>query len=500
MIEDKDSLPQLAAGWVWASIGEFCQVLGGKRLPKGHKFSELPTKHPYIRVTDFDRMTINTEGLRYLKTETHELIQKYTISKDDVYISIAGSIGKVGIIPESLDGANLTENAAKITSVEGTNNKALCYVLHAPFAQEQIKKSIVSTNQPKLALFRIKRIIVPIPPINEQGRIVDKIEELFTRLDAGVDSLKKIRTQLKRYRQAVLKHAFEGKLTEEWRKVHKHEIEPASVLLERTREERKKKEKGKYKELPPVDTTDLPELPESWMWTRLGDIVFLSSERFDPLISENERFVGLKNIERSTGKLLGFGKSSETRSTKTRFRKGDLLYGKLRPYLNKVWVADFDGVCSTDILVFLKHDFIDNKYLSTILLNNNFVEYAAQRMTGVQHPRINFRFLSKYVLPLPSLSEQYTIAVEIERRFSVADEIEKVIEQTLSQSEQLRQSILKKAFEGRLVPQDPNDEPAKKLLQRIREEKEKFMSGEQRKKKSNRERGLKQLELVRYVK
>ena len=119
----------------------------------------------------------------------------------------------------------------------------------------------------------MRQIPIPLSPLPEQHRIVAKIEELFTRLDAGVEALKKIKAQLKRYRQAVLKYAFEGKLTQEWREANKGKIEPASVLLERIKEERKKEGKGKLKELPPIDTSDLPELPEGWVWTTVGDLL-----------------------------------------------------------------------------------------------------------------------------------------------------------------------------------------------------------------------------------
>lgn len=113
---------------------------------------------------------------------------------------------------------------------------------------------------------------LPLPPLPDQHRIVAKIEELFTSLDAGIEALNKIKAQLKHYRQAVLKSAFEGKLTEEWRRAHKQELESASALLQRIREERKKDAKGKYKELPPLDISDLPYLPQGWVWTKLGEI------------------------------------------------------------------------------------------------------------------------------------------------------------------------------------------------------------------------------------
>jgi hypothetical protein len=113
----------LPSGWTKTTIGEVGKVKGGKRLPQGHSYSNSPTRFPYIRVTDFADLTINTQELKYLPSETQQFIKQYTISKDDVFISIAGSIGKVGVIPEHLDGANLTENAAKITDLTGIKNK-----------------------------------------------------------------------------------------------------------------------------------------------------------------------------------------------------------------------------------------------------------------------------------------------------------------------------------------------------------------------------------------
>ena len=193
------------------------------------------------------------------------------------------------------------------------------------------------------------------------------------------------------------------------------------MLLERIKEERKKNFKGQHKELPLIDTSDLLKLPKNWVWTMLGEILFPSNDKFDPRSSQNERFIGLEHIERGTGRLLGYGKSVGTRSTKTKFRKGDLLYGKLRPYLNKVCVVDFDGVCSTDILVFSKNEFLDNRYIAKYWLGNNFVKYATQHMSGVQHPRVNYQTISSYALPLPPFPEQRKIAEEIERRFSLDD-------------------------------------------------------------------------------
>ncbi|GAH17222.1 unnamed protein product, partial [marine sediment metagenome] len=148
----------------------------------------------------------------------------------------------------------------------------LAYFLKSPSYWGSISEKSLGIAIPNVNASKLKQITIPIPPLPEQHHIVAKIEELFTKLDAGVKVLNKVKSQLKRYRQAVLKHAFEGKLTEEWREAHKGEIEPASVLLERIKKERKKKAGWEYKKLLPLDMSDLPELPKGWMWTILGEI------------------------------------------------------------------------------------------------------------------------------------------------------------------------------------------------------------------------------------
>jgi len=500
MTQKQNNLPQIPKGWTWTKVGDITEInpkLPKDNIPYDMEVSFLPMKAVEARTGKFDLSLIRKYS---------EVRKGYTpfADGDIIFAKITPCMenGKIAIVNNLKNGIGFgsTEfHVVRLIENDGSKEYVFHYLLQEHFRRQARRHMKGTAGQLRVPRRFLEDALIPLPPFSEQYRIVGKVEELFTRLDAGVESLRRIKAQLRRYRQAVLKHAFKGKLTEEWRKSHKDEIEPASMLPKHIKEDREKTTKGKYIELPRIDTSDLPELPESWVWTRLEDIILLSTERFNPIISENERFVGLKNIESNTGRLLGFGKSSETRSAKTRFRTGDLLYGRLRPYLNKVWVADFEGVCSTDILVFLKNDFVDNNYLSMVLLNSDFVKYTIQRMTGVQHPRISFRSLSKYVVPLPSLHEQHVIAEEIKRNFSVSDKVERVAEQSLIQSERLRQGILKRAFEGRLVPQDPTDEPAEKLLKRIREWREK-RNAEEKKIKLGKTSKQEQLGVSHYVK
>lgn len=203
----KEEIPQ---GWELKTLGEVAKIKGGKRIPKGSKYADIPTQYPYIRVTDFEDMSVNTKNLKYLTDEIQEKIKNYTISKDDVYISIAGSIGKVGIIPDELDKANLTENAAKI--IHSMNKKYLAFYLNSNEIQSQISFLTKATTQPKLALNRIENLIIKIPPLETQKQIVQILESKFAHLEKLAQFVNASLENLQRLKSSLLNQAFKGEL------------------------------------------------------------------------------------------------------------------------------------------------------------------------------------------------------------------------------------------------------------------------------------------------
>lgn len=221
-----------------------------------------------------------------------------------------------------------------------------------------------------------------------------------------------------------------------------------------------------------TDTHNLQELPEEWVKTTLGNIVALSDKKVEPSALEEVPYIGLEHIEKDTGSLLGFGKSSDVKSTKSKFNTGDLLYGKLRPYLNKVVCVDFEGVCSTDILVFTKNPCVSNKFLLFRLLSRDFVRYASQNVSGVQHPRVNFQTLSEFPLSLPPLNEQRRLVTKIEALKTRSQRVKDALSLIPALLEQFRQSVLAAAFSGNLTAdwreKNPDVEPAEVLLEKIR--------------------------------
>ena len=163
--------------WPMVELGKVCEVKGGKRLPKGEQLMESPTNHPYIRVSDFRDQSVRLDGLKFISEAIHGQIARYTISSADVYISIAGTIGIMGTIPDHLDGANLTENAAKL-SFDGArfDKRFLATIGNGELAQSQIRSLTHAVGVPKLALERIKTLRFPVPPIKTQQAIVAEIE------------------------------------------------------------------------------------------------------------------------------------------------------------------------------------------------------------------------------------------------------------------------------------------------------------------------------------
>ena len=173
---------ELPEGWECIRLGLVTSVKGGKRLPAGHQFSAVATPHIYIRVTDMKGGSINNNDLAYISSSTQKLISNYTISTDDLYVTIAGTIGNVGVVPARFDGMNLTENAAKII-LHGVNKLWLKNALGSECSQSQFNEKTNQLAQPKLALHRIESCIILLPPLNEQSRIVAKVDELMSVCD-----------------------------------------------------------------------------------------------------------------------------------------------------------------------------------------------------------------------------------------------------------------------------------------------------------------------------
>ena len=177
-ITDAEKPFDIPDSWEWVRLGNLVAVLGGKRIPAECKLTEIDTGHKYIRVSDMKNGSVVLSSIQYISEDIYQKIRKYTISENDIYITVAGTIGRIGTIPHELNNANLTENADKLV-IYKMEKKFLCLALQSPFIQSQIKSVTTKVGQPKLAIKRIENFIVPVPPLMEQHRIVAKIGELL---------------------------------------------------------------------------------------------------------------------------------------------------------------------------------------------------------------------------------------------------------------------------------------------------------------------------------
>lgn len=486
------ALPALPRGWAWATSSDICEWITNGYTPKAGKMNIGAGEIPFIKIYNlsFDGTLDFSTKPTFISKETHSKeLARSIVRPGDVLMNIVGPpLGKISIVPDTFKEWNINQAIVYFRPLSVVDNVFLSFALLTDNIQRwAINTAKATAGQYNISVSTCRNIPIPIPPLPEQQRIVAKIEELFTKLDTGVEALKRVKEQIRRYRQAVLKFAFEGKLTEDWRKAHKDELEPASELLERIKEERKKKAQRRFKELPPIEPLDLPELPEGWVWTRVGEIVDIGTG-VTPLRSKKE-FYENGRIPWVTSSALNslFVDNAEEFITdvamlKTKlkiFPRGSLLValygeGKTRGKVSELRIdAATNQACAA--LIFGELALNCRDYIKHFFLKN-YDDIRRLSSGGVQ-PNLNLSIIGHTAFPLPPLSEQYRIVSEIERRFSIADEVERIIDKSLKQSYRLRQSILKHAFEGKLVPQDPNDEPAERLLERIKAEREKEGAG-----------------------
>ena len=221
------------------------------------------------------------------------------------------------------------------------------------------------------------------------------------------------------------------------------------------------------------------EVPEGWAWTRMYVICpYGECENIDAdLIDDNEWILDLEDIEKETGIILVHVKKKErpAKSTKHKFRSGQLLYSKLRPYLNKVVIADANGYCTSEILPLKFRGNILPQYMQVFLMSDTFLSYVNMIAYGLKMPRLGTNDGLKALVALPPLDEQKRIVDRVFQALIITDEIALAKNDLSVTIAQIKTKVLNLAIHGKLVPQDPNDEPASVLLERIRAEKEELI-------------------------
>lgn len=324
-------------------------------------------------------------------------------------------------------------------------------------------------DRPRVDFTQLSVYPVKLPPLEEQTRIVAELEKQFSRLDAGVEALKRTQAKLKCYRAAVLQAACEGRLvpTEaELARAEGRDYEPADALLERIQFKRLNKSKRKYSEATGYDTENLKTIPEGWCYASFDQVTENHDGKRIPVKAEDRKnrsgpypYYGASGVIDFVDKYLfdGIyllvsedGANLLARSTPIAFKACGQFWVNNHAHI----VKEIDGV--------------NLSYLEYFLNGLNLQFY----ITGSAQPKLTQAALNRIPVPLPPTNEQKRIVEEVERRLSIIEEMEAAVAANLKRAERLRQALLKRAFEGKLVPQDPHDEPASALLERIRAERD----------------------------
>jgi len=458
-------------GWMVVQLGDVIDVQGGSQPPKSNFVYE--PKDGYVRL-----LQIRDFGDKPLPTYVPRGKVTKFCTKDDVLIARYGA--SLGRIVTGMEGAYNVALAKTIFDKEFISPRYLLYLLQTPLFQTPIHM-ISRSAQNGFNKGEINPIQIPIAPLSQQLRIVAEIEKQFSRLDEAVANLKRVKANLQRYKAAVLKAAVEGKLTEEWRKQHP-DVEPADKLLKRILAERREKwqGKGKYKEPVGPDTSELPELPAGWVWGcvgLLGDILGgLTKNPKRATLLTKLPYLRVANVyanELRLEEIEQIGVENKELE-KLLLQCGDLLIVEGNGSPDQIGrLAIWDG--SIDLCVHQNHLIkvrLSEGCLPKLALywllspsGRSLIRYVSSSTSGLY--TLSVGKVGRLPVPLPPLVEQHQIVAEVERRLSIVSEAEAQVDTNLRRADRLRQSILKKAFSGKLVPQNPNDEPASMLMKRI---------------------------------
>lgn len=449
-------MSKLPKNWCECKLEDLGKIFGGYAF-KSSNYTLDGAR--VVRITNVQKGHFEDETPKFYSIQN--FLNDYLLQNDDILISLTGNVGRVCKIEQKYLPAYLNQRVEAFR----INNKICAKFVYYLMQQQEFEKKCIENSkgvaQKNLSPEYIKKYVIFFPPLDEQKRIVEKIEELFSDIDNGIKDLKIAQAQIKQYRQSVLKSAFEGKLTDNWRQLHKCE-----------------------KNMEIKEETGIYKIPHSWLWCKLTAIGTLNRGKS-------------KHRPRNDKKLYGgkypFIQTGDVKEANMYIHKYSQTYNDFGLSQSKLWnentlcITIAANIAETAILKIKACfpdsivGFVKNKYL----YSEELVEYYFRTIKGklekyapaTAQKNINLSVLNDILFPLPSLPEQQQIVAEIEKRFAVADEMEKAVKDSLLQAEKLKQSILKQAFAGKLVPQNPNDEPAAVLLERIKAVKENSTKG-----------------------
>lgn len=487
---------KLPSGWAWVPVESLAANRAGA-LTDGPFGSNLKTSHYTERGPRVIRLQNIGDGIFYdekahVPQEHFERLRKHEALSQDVVVAMLGErLPRACLVPDHVGPAIVKADCARLRVDSRIALPGLVAAgLNSQAVRQQADELIHGVGRPRLGLGWLKTLRFPLAPVPEQHRIVRAIESYFTRLDDAVATLQRVRLSLNRYRASVLKAAVQGRLvpTEaELARAEGRDYEHASVLLQSILDDRRRRweetsRRGQYQEPVAPDTTDLPELPAGWCWASLQQLLRepLTNGRSVPDAPSGFpvlRLTALKGdqVDLSERKI---GQWSPHEARAFLVNRGDFLVARGNGSIRLVGrgglvTVDPDPVAFPDTLIRVRVEAAHfSPRLLAVLWNSPLVrlhiERRAKTTAGIH--KVNQADLELTPLPLAPRLEQERLLTELDRCFSIGDGMLDGMETQERRCSRLRQSILKWAFEGRLVDQDPSDEPASTVLERIRKE------------------------------
>jgi type I restriction enzyme, S subunit len=454
---------ELPKSWIWTRIEDIAQTITGN-TPSKKDQSYYGDYIPLIKPPQLKDRVIN-EAEDYLSKKGSEVSR--ILPNESVLVSCIGILGKTGIT--NCEIAFNQQINAMIFS-EAVIPKYGFYYFQNNNTKKILNNLASATTIPIVNKSKFDKVPIPLPPLSEQYRIVNRIEELFSRLDAGIEELKKAKVQLQRYRQSVLKAAMDGKLTAMWRENHKNEIE--STLGPQNK---------MNVDLSIIESISQNELPKGWYWTTFNQV----SERItvghvglmkNEYVEDGIPFLRSQNVRENRFDPQGLKYISikfHCQLKKSKLDPRDLVIVRSGVNAgNACVIPDYikDANCSD--LVIIKRPYAIDPHYGAFYINSIAKLFISNQEVGSAIRHFNTKSVAKMPIIVPPLMEQHIMIDEIERHISITKDSEMAINNILKNVGKMQQSILRKAFEGKLITQDPNDEPAGVLLERIKAKKE----------------------------
>lgn len=527
--QKKYNLPE---GWSVATIEKL--IDGKNGLFKDGDWIETKDQNPngevrLIQLADIGDGFFRNRSNRYMTKERALELNCTFLKKGDILVArMPDPLGRACVFPYAEEEKYVTVVDVAIirTGQNGVDNRCLSHFINSPIIRKQIEDLQTGTTRKRISRGNLSSIKISIPPLAEQIRIAIKIDELFSALDNEVSGLKLVQNQLKVYRQTLLKHAFDGKLTESQRKENKSEsAEKLLQLIKIERKNRYEEELEKWKSLvknlqknekrpskPKLekeiyvsenDYKSFNKIPDSWKLTKVANISFVGTGT-TPLKSNIDYYKN-GNIPWVTSGALNdwmINKPSDYVTEKAIKKTNLKIYPQKTLLIALYGEGKTRGKCSE-----LAFDSTINQAIAAIVLKGseeklrkylkfyftkNYAELREQAVGGAQ-PNLNLGIIQNIVIPIPSSEEEINLITdEMDLQFSIIENLEKTILNTIVKAGIIKKSILRKAIEGKLVEQDFNDEPAMELLKLITVEKEKFLK-EQKKEKIKTPKKIKKM-------